>query len=169
MNLNVFFKKINENYSEIASVSDKKTKKSYLESIVTKTYELYFKNNEKYKNLLSLLCEIDYNHNYDYWTWIEYALFLMVYDNDVKGKDNGFYIDKINSAINSGSELEVFVKKNVISRISLDSFFNDHSNDGNIDASIENIMRLLKIRFFSQSTEEKIKVDKIIDSLKLNI
>lgn len=27
MNLNVFFKKINENYSEIASVSDKKTKK----------------------------------------------------------------------------------------------------------------------------------------------
>ncbi|HBC7140695.1 TPA: hypothetical protein KEY06_003523, partial [Proteus mirabilis] len=90
-------------------------------------------------------------------------------DNDVKGKDNGFYIDKINSAINSGSELEVFVKKNVISRISLGSFFNDHSNDGNIDASIENIMRLLKIRFFSQSTEEKIKVDKIIDSLKLNI
>lgn len=145
----------------------KKTKKSYLENIVKITYKLYFKENEKYKNLLNLLCDVDFENDYNYWTWIEYALLLKIYDNEIKGNDNSIYIEKINYAINSGSELEVYVKKNVIERIKLNSFEYNSNKIKDIDTSIENLMRLLKIRFFSLN--ESSKVDLIISSIKLNM
>ncbi|AYY79723.1 hypothetical protein I6L78_04375 [Proteus vulgaris] len=169
MNLNSLIKKLNEddNYVNLLSRSEKKTKKSYLENIVKITYKLYFKENEKYKNLLNLLCDVDFENDYNYWTWIEYALLLKIYDNEIKGNDNSIYIEKINYAINSGSELEVYVKKNVIERIKLNSFEYNSNKIKDIDTSIENLMRLLKIRFFSLN--ESSKVDLIISSIKLNM
>lgn len=169
MNLNSLIKKLNEddNYVNLLSRSEKKTKKSYLENIVKITYKLYFKENEKYKNLLNLLCDVDFENDYNYWTWIEYALLLKIYDNEIKGNDNSIYIEKINYAINSGSELEVYVKKNVIERIKLNSFECNSNKIKDIDTSIENLMRLLKIRFFSLN--ESSKVDLIISSIKLNM
>ncbi|UDN35179.1 DUF6707 family protein [Proteus sp. NMG38-2] len=167
MNLNSLIKKLNEddNYINLLSQNERKTKKSYLENIVKMAYNLYFKDNEKYKNLLNLLCEVDFENNYNYWTWIEYALLLKIYDNEMKGNINSIYIEKINHAINSGSELEVSVRKNVIERIKLSSF-EDISNKIK-DISIENLMRLLKIRFFSLN--ERSKVDLIISSIRLNM
>lgn len=167
MNLNSLIKKLNEddNYIKLLSQNERKTKKSYLENIVKMAYNLYFKDNEKYKNLLNLLCEVDFENNYNYWTWIEYALLLKIYDNEMKGNINSIYIEKINHAINSGSELEVSVRKNVIERIKLSSF-EDISNKIK-DISIENLMRLLKIRFFSLN--ERSKVDLIISSIRLNM
>lgn len=169
MNLNSLIKKLNEDdsYVNLLSQSEKKTKKGYLENIVKMTYKLYFKDNKKYKYLLNLLCDVDFENDYDYWTWIEYALLLKIYDNEIKGNDNSLYIEKINSAINSGSELEVHVKKNVIERINLSSFEYSPNKIKDIDISIENLMRLLKIRFFSLN--EKSKVDLIISSIRLNI
>ncbi|MCH4257319.1 MAG: hypothetical protein LKF77_18045 [Proteus vulgaris] len=169
MNLNSLIKKLNEddNYVNLLSRSEKKTKKSYLENIVKITYKLYFKENEKYKNLLNLLCDVDFENDYNYWTWIEYALLLKIYDNEIKGNDNSIYIEKINYAINSGSELEVYVKKNVIERIKLNSLEYNSNKIKDIDTSIENLMRLLKIRFFSLN--ESSKVDLIISSIKLNM
>lgn len=168
MNLNSLIKKLNEDdsYVNLLSQSEKKTKKSYLENIVKMTYKLYFKDNKKYKDLLNLLCDVDFENDYNYWTWIEYALLLKIYDNEIKGNDNNIYIEKINSAINSGSELEVHVKKNVIERIKLNSFEYNSNKIKDIDISIENLMRLLKIRFFSLN--EKSKVDLIISSIRLN-
>lgn len=130
------------------------------------TYKLYFKNNEKYKKLLNLLCDVDFENDYNYWTWIEYALLLKIYDNEIKGNDNSIYIEKINYAINSGSELEIHVKKNIIERINLSSFEYSSNKIKDIDISIENLIRLLKIRFFSLN--EKSKVDLIISSIRLN-
>lgn len=168
MNLNSLITKLNEddNYVNLLSRSEKKTKKSYLENIVKMTYKLYFKNNEKYKKLLNLLCDVDFENDYNYWTWIEYALLLKIYDNEIKGNDNSIYIEKINYAINSGSELEIHVKKNIIERINLSSFEYSSNKIKDIDTSIENLMRLLKIRFFSLN--EKSKVDLIISSIRLN-
>lgn len=168
MNLNSLIKKLNEDdiYVNLLSRNERKTKKSYLENIVKMTYKLYFKDNEKYKNLLNLLCDVDFENDYNYWTWIEYALLLKIYDNEIKGNDNNIYIEKINYAINSGSELEVHVKKNVIERINLSSFEYNSNKIKDIDISIENLMRLLKIRFFSLN--EKSKVDLIISSIRLN-
>lgn len=169
MNLNSLIKKLNEddNYINLLSQNERKTKKSYLENIVKMAYNLYFKDNEKYKNLLSLLCEVDFENNYNYWTWIEYALLLKIYDNEMKGNINRIYIEKINHAINSGSELEVSVRKNVIERIKLSSFEDISNKIKDIDISIENLMRLLKIRFFSLN--ERSKVDLIISSIRLNM
>ncbi|EST59259.1 hypothetical protein K151_730 [Proteus hauseri ZMd44] len=168
MNLNSLITKLNEddNYVNLLSRSEKKTKKSYLENIVKMTYKLYFKNNEKYKKLLNLLCDVDFENDYNYWTWIEYALLLKIYDNEIKGNDNSIYIEKINYAINSGSELEIHVKKNIIERINLSSFEYSSNKIKDIDTSIENLIRLLKIRFFSLN--EKSKVDLIISSIRLN-
>lgn len=168
MNLNSLITKLNEddNYVNLLSRSEKKTKKSYLENIVKMTYKLYFKNNEKYKKLLNLLCDVDFENDYNYWTWIEYALLLKIYDNEIKGNDNSIYIEKINYAINSGSELEIHVKKNIIERINLSSFEYSSNKIKDIDTSIENLMRLLKIRFFSLN--EKSKVELIISSIRLN-
>ncbi|NBM55419.1 hypothetical protein GWI68_11650 [Proteus sp. G2669] len=169
MNLNSLIKKLNEddNYINLLSQNERKTKKSYLENIVKMAYNLYFKDNEKYKNLLNLLCEVDFENNYNYWTWIEYALLLKIYDNEMKGNINSIYIEKINHAINSGSELEVSVRKNVIERIKLSSFEDISNKIKDIDISIENLMRLLKIRFFSLN--ERSKVDLIISSIRLNM
>ncbi|MEB6858556.1 hypothetical protein NA898_15930 [Proteus cibi] len=168
MNLNSLITKLNEddNYVNLLSRSEKKTKKSYLENIVKMTYKLYFKNNEKYKKLLNLLCDVDFENDYNYWTWIEYALLLKIYDNEIKGNDNSIYIEKINYAINSGSELEIHVKKNIIERINLSSFEYSSNKIKDIDTLIENLIRLLKIRFFSLN--EKSKVDLIISSIRLN-
>lgn len=169
MNLNSLTKKLNEdnNYVKLLSQSEKKTKKSYLENIVKMTYKLYFKDNEKYKNLLSLLCDVDFENDYNYWTWIEYALLLKIYDNEIKGDDNSIYIEKINYAINSGSELEVHVRQNVIERIKSSSFEYNQNKIEDIDISIENLMRLLKIRFFSLN--ERSKIDLVISSIKVNM
>ena len=169
MNLNSLIKKLNEdnNYVKLLSQSEKKTQKSYLENIVKMTYKLYFKDNEKYKNLLSLLCDVDFENDYNYWTWIEYALLLKIYDNEIKGDDNSIYIEKINYAINSGSELEVHVRQNVIERIKSSSFEYNQNKIEDIDISIENLMRLLKIRFFSLN--ERSKIDLVISSIKVNI
>lgn len=169
MNLNSLIKKLNEdnNYVKLLSQSEKKTKKSYLENIVKMTYKLYFKDNEKYKNLLNLLCDVDFENDYNYWTWIEYALLLNIYDNEIKGDDNSIYIEKINYAINSGSELEVHVRQNVIERIKSSSFEYNRNKIEDIDISIENLMRLLKIRFFSLN--ERSKIDLVISSIKVNM
>lgn len=169
MNLNSLIKKLNEdnNYVKLLSQSEKKTKKSYLENIVKMTYKLYFKDNEKYKNLLNLLCDVDFENDYNYWTWIEYALLLKIYDNEIKGDENSIYIEKINYAINSGSELEVHVRQNVIERIKSSSFEYNQNKIEDIDISIENLMRLLKIRFFSLN--ERSKIDLVISSIKVNM
>ncbi len=169
MNLNSLIKKLNEdnNYVKLLSQSEKKAKKSYLENIVKMTYKLYFKDNEKYKNLLKLLCDVDFENDYNYWTWIEYALLLKIYDNEIKGDDNSIYIEKINYAINSGSELEVHVRQNVIERIKSSSFEYNQNKIEDIDISIENLMRLLKIRFFSLN--ERSKIDLVISSIKVNM
>lgn len=169
MNSNSLIKKLNEdnNYVKLLSQSEKKTKKSYLENIVKMTYKLYFKDNEKYKNLLSLLCDVDFENDYNYWTWIEYALLLKIYDNEIKGDDNSIYIEKINYAINSGSELEVHVRQNVIERIKSSSFEYNQNKIEDINISIENLMRLLKIRFFSLN--ERSKIDLVISSIKVNM
>ncbi|WP_099074715.1 DUF6707 family protein [Proteus alimentorum] len=169
MNLNSLIKKLNEdnNYVKLLSQSEKKTKKSYLENIVKMTYKLYFKDNEKYKNLLNLLCDVDFENDYNYWTWIEYALLLKIYDSEIKGDDNSIYIEKINYAINSGSELEVHVRQNVIERIKSSSFEYNQNKIEDIDISIENLMRLLKIRFFSLN--ERSKIDLVISSIKVNM
>ena len=82
--LNEHIKKIQNNsylteYFEKIPLKNKKTKKSFLESAVFLSYILYLIQDKNYLIIVTELSEVEFFSDYDYWTWIEYAICLLAY------------------------------------------------------------------------------------------
>ena len=96
-----------------------KTDKGIVESLTKIAFILYIK--KDFKNAMSIvdkLSGIEFNNDYDYWTWIEYAIALraeisIINNDDEKNKDS---IKKIIDALNSGEGLPKKIKINVHNR-----------------------------------------------------
>lgn len=108
---------------------------------------------------------IDFNDNYDYWTWIEFALCLRVelslIKDDISRYENS--INLIKKPLNSGDDFQKKIRNNVHLR-----FMAGEGVELNLDESNENVlvvferklvylMKLLKLKAFGGSGEYAIQ------------
>lgn len=106
-------------FFEKIPVKNRKTKKGFLESVVILSYILYITNDDRFLIITKELSEIDFFHNYDYWTWIECAICLLAYHYQVNNNNEEFLKLKTildNTLETAPTELALFVKKNVHQR-----------------------------------------------------
>ena len=145
----------------------KRTAKSFLESVVKLAYVLFATGDaQRASHIANAVSEIPFSNSYDYWTWVEAAQVM-------KGKlaldagSNAVFEAARQSAaaaLESGTELQVTVKANVHKRfmdgLTLDADFEEETDVVcEFDMRVVYIMALMKIAFFGGS--EKWPLDKI--------
>ncbi|MDX5631080.1 MULTISPECIES: DUF6707 family protein [unclassified Brenneria] len=145
---------------------NKKTKIIFLESLTRLAYSLYIlKNNPLTNELLDILTKIPFNDDFDYWTWIEYALSLKSRMAREKEEltESSEAIRKIIMATETGSELEISIKRRVFQRmLNGENIFLDglhHAIDSKDKAMEYNerilyLMEIIKIDEIKKETEK---------------
>ncbi|MEE3664876.1 DUF6707 family protein [Brenneria sp. g21c3] len=145
---------------------NKKTEIIFLESLTRLAYSLYIlKNNPLTNELLDILTKIPFNDDFDYWTWIEYALSLKSRMAREKEEltESSEAIRKIIMATETGSELEISIKRRVFQRmLNGENIFLDGLHDA-IDSKdkameynerILYLMEIIKIDEIKKETEK---------------
>lgn len=162
-------------YIEKLPARQKKTAKSFLESVVKLAYVLFATGDvERAGQVANAVSEIPFSNSYDYWTWIEAALVLKGKLALEAGSTNVYEAARQSAAaaLESGTELQITVKANVQKRFmegqTLDNGF-DQEEDvvDEFDMRIVYIMALMKIAFFGGS--EKWPVGKIDDEVMASV
>lgn len=156
-----------------------KTDKGIVESLTKIAFIFYIK--QDFKNAMSIadkLSEIEFNNDYDYWTWVEYAIALRA---EIAGSNNDYEknkdsIKKIIDALNYGEGLQKKIKINVHNRfmagegIELDnstsSGDNKNSHD-NFNHRLIYLMALVKLKVLGASKEYSI--GKVISNIESNL
>lgn len=165
-----------QSYIEQIPAKYKKTQKAYLTALVKLSYLLYItqsKQNSDIKKLLDELSQIPFAENYDYWTWVEYALILQARIAREEGQSDvyGQAMKRINDALQTGEEAVVKVKHNVQDRFVKGETLNTKTIDAAItqkkpsmecEQRILYIMKLFKIKELGAQlpyTDEKIDAE----------
>lgn len=155
-----------------------KTKKNFLESVVTLSYILYIINDDRFLIIAKELSEIDFFHNYDYWTWIECAICLLAYYYQENNKDDEFLNLKMkldNTLETAPNELILSVKKNVHQRFLqgelLDKSYiieaiDEKNTIQEINKRLVFMMNLIKLQVYKQETvvDKNMLNDEIIEN-----
>lgn len=169
MNIQDQIDKISSSLNDHVQKIPKKNKKTeiiFLESLTRLAYSLYIlKNNPLTNELLDILTKIPFNDDFDYWTWIEYALSLKSRMAREKEEltESSEAIRKIIMATETGSELEISIKRRVFQRmLNGENIFLDGLHDA-IDSKdkameynerILYLMEIIKIDEIKKETEK---------------
>lgn len=153
----------------------KKTAKSFLESVVKLAYVLFATGDVKRAGqVANAVSKIPYSNSYDYWTWIEAALVLKGKFALEAGSTDVYKAARqsATAALESGTELQITVKANVQKRFmegqTLDNGFEQEEDVvDEFDMRIVYIMALMKIAFFGGS--QKWPVGKIDDEVMASV
>lgn len=154
------------------------TDKKIVESLTKLAFILYIDDKVlESKSITDKLSKIPFFNDYDYWTWIEFAISLNALIAKDEGKNQIFdeSLGKINSALNYGEGLIKKVKLSVHQRfmagegINIDEL-NSHGNlslADEFDCRLIYLMRLVKIKVLGGSPEYPIS--KVLDDMAMNI
>lgn len=174
--LNEHIKKIQNNsylteYFEKIPLKNKKTKKSFLESAVLLSYILYLIQDKNYLIIVTELSEVEFFSDYDYWTWIEYAICLLAYQYKEENKLEKFnqLKTKLDNTLNQGkNELVITVKKNIHQRFlsgemldksAINEAINEKDSSVEIHQRLVFMMRLIKLKVYAE--QSRIDKDKL--------
>jgi len=167
-------KKIISNIHSRFTVSDK----GVLEGLCKVSYILYIIRDVENSLLITeRLSLIPFNNDYDYWTWIEFAISLKALIAKNEGQNQIFdeSLEKINSALNHGEGLVKKVRLNVHQRfmagegVNIDELknYNNLSLADDFDYRLIYLMKLIKIKVLGGSPEYP--VSKALDEMVQNI
>jgi len=158
---------------------NKKTDKAIIESLTKVAYILYALDDIKNAELVTdKLASIPFNNDYDYWTWIEYAICLRATISQVNGDSKKFdeSIEKIREALNYGEGLQKKVRINVHARFMQgDNVEPDGltilEKEGDLAEIFEirliYLMKLIKLKVLGGSTEYP--VGRAIENINYNV
>lgn len=147
------------------SYKKKRNDKDVIESLTKIAYIFYVLDDIRNAELVSnKLASIPFENDYDYWTWIEYAISLRAelaqLDGDSKKFNNS--IAKINDALDTGEGLHKKIRNNVYNRfmtgdgIELDESVLSGKNENLIDIfdfRLIFLMKLIKVKVLGGSVE----------------
>lgn len=154
------------------------TDKKIVESLTKLAFILYIE--DKFleaKAITDKLSSIPFFNDYDYWTWIEFAISLKALIAKNEGQNQIFdeSLEKINSALNHGEGLVKKVRLNVHQRfmagegVNIDELknYNNLSLADDFDYRLIYLMKLIKIKVLGGSPEYP--VSKALDEMVQNI
>lgn len=154
------------------------TDKKIVESLTKLAFILYIEDKVlEAKAITDKLSNIPFFNDYDYWTWIEFAISLKALIAKNEGQNQIFdeSLEKINSALNHGEGLVKKVRLNVHQRfmagegVNIDELKN-HNNlslADDFDHRLIYLMKLIKIKVLGGSSEYP--VSKALDEMIKNI
>ena len=144
---------------------NKKTDKAIVESLTKLAYILYVLDDMKNAMVVvDKLASITFENDYDYWTWIEYAISLRAELAQLEGDSRKFNdsITKINDVLDSGEGLHKRIRNNVHNRfmagdgIELDESVLSGKNEcvtDIFDFRLIYLMKLIKVKVLGGSIE----------------
>lgn len=144
---------------------NKKTDKAIIESLTKLAFILYVIEDMKNAVLVTdKLATISFGNDYDYWTWIEYAVSLRAELAEIDGQFNKINnsVEIIKNALNAGEGLHKKIRNNVHSRfmsgenVELDEsvISGENKNITDVfDLRLVYLMKLVKIKILGGSNE----------------
>ena len=149
-----------------------------VESLTKLAFILYIEDKVlEAKAITDKLSSIPFFNDYDYWTWIEFAISLKALIAKNEGQNQIFdeSLEKINSALNHGEGLVKKVRLNVHQRfmagegVNIDELknYNNLSLADDFDYRLIYLMKLIKIKVLGGSPEYP--VSKALDEMVQNI